>query len=383
MKRNLLIILLLIGIIFQACQDDGDNDHLNKNPVEENKEYDLPVPEITISNPVPCINEDVDFSFKSDIEVESVWNFGDETTSSEIAVKHSYSKESTFNINLKLSDGKGGTVSVDTTVSVMGRRLNDALADLLNNPSQKWICAHRANTYYGKRIADIPENSTGAIEQAIKTGVEMVEIDVRTTSDGALVIMHNETIDGTTNGTGAVAEMPLAKLKSFYMRDPDGDVSTYKVPTLEEALLAGRGKVFFDLDLKDIDPKSVVELVDSLHMLDRVAFYRGSSKSKAKEITDVNSQCIVFPYVKSTTVIDYWSEDSRIKMVQLDYTASTAGDIVTVATANGLASFANYLNAPGEAVLHGDYSALDNIVELGFHIIQTDYAEYVTAHLEQ
>jgi hypothetical protein len=56
MKRNLLIILLLIGIIFQACQDDGDNDHLNKNPVEENKEYDLPVPEITISNPVPLFS---------------------------------------------------------------------------------------------------------------------------------------------------------------------------------------------------------------------------------------------------------------------------------------------------------------------------------------
>ncbi len=382
MKKKLLFISLALGfgILFQSCHDDSNNNEIIDD--EDEKEYTLPAPELVISTPVPCINEDVGFSFKSDLNVEPVWDFGDKTTSSEKTAEHSYSEEGTFTVNLKLSDGQGGTVSVDTTISVMGKRLNDALEDLINDPSKKWICAHRANTYYGKKMGNIPENSVGAIEQAIKTGAEMIEIDVQTTSDGALVVMHNDNIDETTNGTGAIAEMTLERLRSFYLTDQDGDLTSYKVPTLEEALLAGRGKIYYDLDLKDTDPTPVIGLVDSLHMLDRVAFYRGSSKSKAQEITDVNSQCIVFPYVKSTSVIDYWAENPRIRMVQLDYTDLTAGDIVAAAKAKGMVSFANYLNDPGEAILNSDYSALDKIIELQFHIIQTDYAEYVKAHIE-
>jgi len=270
MKKSILLIAvgLGFGVVFQSCQKD-DNNGGTDNTEEE---YSLPAPELTISNPVPCINEEVEFSLTTDAAVTQTWNLGDNATSTEKTVKHSYTQEGTFKINVKLSDGKGGTASVDTTISVMGKRLNDGLADLINNPSKKWICAHRANTYYGKKKANIPENSVKAIEQAIKAGVEMVEIDVRTTSDHVLVISHNETIDDATNGTGAIAEMTLARLKSFYLKDSDGDITTHKIPTLEEALLAGRGKVFFDLDLKDIDPKVVVELADSLHMLDRVAF---------------------------------------------------------------------------------------------------------------
>ena len=376
MKRNIWISAICcigFGILFLSCQKDDNG--------EEPKEYELPVPKIVISNPVPCLNEEVDFSFKSDLEVEPVWSFGDKTTATEKNIKHTYTEEGTFNINLRLSDGKGGTVSVDTIVSVMGKRMNDALTDLMNNPSKKWICAHRANTYYGKKIGGIPENSVEAIKKAAEIGVEMVEIDVRTTSDGALVISHNETIDGVTDGTGAVAEITLAMLKRFYLKNDDGDITSSRIPTLEEALLAGRGKVFYDLDLKDIEPAAVVKVVEDLHMLDRVAFYRGSSKASAKEITDVNSQCIVFPYVKSTSVIDYWAEDPRIKMIQLDYNASTARDIVTAAKAKGIASFGNYLYEKGELILQGDYSVLDSIVNLQFHIIQTDYAEYVNAHL--
>jgi glycerophosphoryl diester phosphodiesterase len=383
MKKSILLMCFCIGfgILFQSCKDSDNGG--GTDIIDDEKEYELPAPEITISNPVPCLNEEVEFSFTTGATVSQAWNLGGKFSSSEKNVRYAFTSEGTFTINLKLSDGKGGTVSVDTTVSVMGKRLNDALADLINNPSKKWICAHRANTYYGKKMADIPENSTGAIEQAIKTGVEMVEIDVRTTSDGALVILHNETIDEATDGTGNVAGMPLDKLKTFRLKDSDGNITSYKIPTLEEALLAGRGKVFYDLDLKDIDPKAVVKVVESLHMLDRVVFYRGSSKALAKEITDQNTQCIVFPYVKSTSVLDYWNEDPRIKMIQLDYNASTAEDIVLAAKAKGMVSLANYLNEPGEAILSGDHSALENIINLQFHIIQTDYAEYVKAYLEK
>ncbi|WP_423129896.1 glycerophosphodiester phosphodiesterase family protein [Gaoshiqia sp. Z1-71] len=379
MRTKLLftVVWIGLGILIQSCGKDDDN-----GGVEEKKEYELPAPEVVISNPVPCLNEEVEFSFKTDEKVSPVWNFGDEASSGEKTVTHRYAKEGTFKVSLELSDGQGGTVKVDTTVSVMGRRLNDALDDLINDPSKKWICAHRANTYYGKRIGNIPENSVEAVQRAITAGAEMVEVDVKTTLDGVPVIMHDDVIDRTTNGVGAIAEMTLSFLKRFKLKAENGDLTTSTVPTLEEILVAGRGKVFYDLHLGAVNVADIISIVESLHMLDRVAFYRGSSKTSAKEITDINPQCIVFPYVKSTSVIDYWAEDPRIKMVQLDYNGDIAGDIVAAARAKGMVSFANYLYEPGEAILKGDHSTLDEIINLQVQIIQTDYSEYVRPYLK-
>ncbi len=381
-KRYLFWILLsaVCGSAFQSCQKGGLTEGGKEE--EEDKTYILPRPEISISNPYPCIDEPVVLSFVTEGDVTASWEFGDGTSSTERNVQHIYTEDGAYSVNLQLSDGKGGTVTVDTSITVMGKRLDDALAELASKPSTIWVCAHRAQTYYGKRIGDIPENSIEAIQRAFEAGAEMVEIDVRTTADGELVLMHDETIDRMTNGSGPVGEISLAMLKRLNLKDSDGNLTSNRVPTLAEALVAGRGKVYFDLDLKDIDPAAVVKVVDSVHMLDRVAFYRGSSKALAKEVTDVNAECIVFPYVKRTAVIDYWSENARIKMVQLDYNNElTAGPIVLAAKEKGLVSFANYLNAPGEGVVNGDHSVLERILQLQFQIIQTDYTEFVNAYL--
>src|SRR5271170_2091058 len=55
-----------------------------------------------------------------------------------------------------------------------------------------------------------PENTMPAFQAAIDAGADFFELDVRTTSDGRLVLMHDRTVDRTTNGTGAVREMTFA-----------------------------------------------------------------------------------------------------------------------------------------------------------------------------
>ncbi|WP_423129895.1 glycerophosphodiester phosphodiesterase family protein [Gaoshiqia sp. Z1-71] len=378
MKRNLLFIFLWLGfgILLQSCRKDDDN-----GGIEEKKEYSLPVPELMMSNPVPCLNEEVEFSFKTDEKVSSVWNFGDEASSGEKTVTHRYAKEGTFKISLELSDGQGGTVKVDTTISVMGRRLNDAIEELSNKPGQVWVCSHRGNTYYGQRIGSIPENSVEAIQRAVIAGAEMVEIDVRSTSDGELIVMHDATIDRTTNGVGNVSDMTLSVLKRFSLKAVNGVVTTSVIPTLEEALLAGRGKIFYELDIKKgVDTPTLVNLVESLHMLDRVVFYYGSSKDKAKEVTDANSQCIVFPFVENTSVIEYWATDPRIKMVQADYGNALAGEIVSAAKAQGMVSFTSYIS---DLILNNDFTVVDIIRELQYQVILTNYVEMLKPYLDQ
>ena len=104
------------------------------------------------------------------------------------------------------------------------------------------VVAHRGNW----SIA--PENSVAAIDSAIQMKVDIVEIDIRKTKDGQLVLMHDDTIDRTTNGTGKVKDKTLAEIKQLRLKDKDGRLTEHTVPTLEEALLAAKGQIMVNLD---------------------------------------------------------------------------------------------------------------------------------------
>jgi glycerophosphoryl diester phosphodiesterase len=104
------------------------------------------------------------------------------------------------------------------------------------------IAAHRGDW------RNAPENSVLAIEMAIAKGVDIVEIDLRQTKDGQLVLMHDATLDRTTSGKGNVSDWSLDSLKTLYLKNGLGRVTQFKIPTLEEALLTAKGKVMINLD---------------------------------------------------------------------------------------------------------------------------------------
>src|SRR5436853_1030967 len=88
------------------------------------------------------------------------------------------------------------------------------------------------------------ENTLRSIEEAIALRCDLIEVDVRRTRDGALVLLHDERVDRTTNGKGAVAEMTLKDLRQL---DADGE---QRIPTLQEALHVANGRVGLILELK-------------------------------------------------------------------------------------------------------------------------------------
>lgn len=96
-----------------------------------------------------------------------------------------------------------------------------------------------------------PENTVAAIEDAIRLGADYVEIDLRTTKDGHLMLSHNETVDGRTNGKGLVSEMTWEEISKLRVNSTDGQM--YKIPTFKEALKACKGKINIYLDFKDAD----------------------------------------------------------------------------------------------------------------------------------
>jgi glycerophosphoryl diester phosphodiesterase len=104
------------------------------------------------------------------------------------------------------------------------------------------VAAHRGDW------RNYPENSIAAIKSAIDMGVDIVEIDIQKTKDGQLVLMHDITIERTTNGNGKVSDYTLDSLKKFFLKNGLGRVTGHRIPTLEEAMLTVKGKAMVNLD---------------------------------------------------------------------------------------------------------------------------------------
>ena len=132
------------------------------------------------------------------------------------------------------------------------------------------VVAHRAG-WKKDGIVLRAENSFAAIDHAVSTGVEMVELDVRRSKDGTLVIMHDETLDRTTSCHGKVVEFTLAELRACRLLvEGDHRPTDEHVFTLEEAMLHARGRILINIDNK-LEPEALVEVADlarSLGMTD-------------------------------------------------------------------------------------------------------------------
>jgi len=111
-----------------------------------------------------------------------------------------------------------------------------------SNNNEVIVVSHRGDW------RNAPENSLQAIQNCIEMGVDMVEIDIRETKDGQLVLMHDKTIDRTTTGKGLVREWTLDSLRTLYLKDGLGVVTKHKIPTLKEALEVSKNKILVNLD---------------------------------------------------------------------------------------------------------------------------------------
>jgi glycerophosphoryl diester phosphodiesterase len=106
------------------------------------------------------------------------------------------------------------------------------------------VIAHRGNS------GTAPENTLASISEALDIGAPIVECDIQLTADGVAVLMHADTIDRTTDGSGAIAEMTLADLEGLDAGSwKDAAYAGEIVPTLEDALALadGRGRLYLDV----------------------------------------------------------------------------------------------------------------------------------------
>lgn len=123
----------------------------------------------------------------------------------------------------------------------------------------KGVIGHRGS------CADRPDNSLSGVLRAIEVGAGVVEVDVRWTADRALVCLHDETLDRTTNGHGPVGKVTLAEAK---MLDAGGKFNERfrreRIPALAEVLALAKGKIRVMLDLKETGDEYAKQIADEV-----------------------------------------------------------------------------------------------------------------------
>jgi glycerophosphoryl diester phosphodiesterase len=163
----------------------------------------------------------------------------------------------------------------DSSPVVNGARPGDGPSSIDAKPHRPLVMAHRGGAGLW------PENTVYAFARAVEMGVDVLEMDLHSTSDGALVIIHDDTVDRTTDGTGPINRLTLDQLKRLdaaYRWSGDGGRSFplrgqgIGVPTLYE-LFKAFPRMRFNIDIKQEQPsliKPFCRLIRESGMTDRV-----------------------------------------------------------------------------------------------------------------
>ncbi|MCB9477944.1 MAG: glycerophosphodiester phosphodiesterase family protein [Deltaproteobacteria bacterium] len=234
------------------------------------------------------------------------------------------------------------------------------------------IYAHR-----GART-EAPENTIPAIDAAFDLGADVVEMDVRDTSDGAFVLMHDDTVDRTTDGTGLVSDLTLAQIKSLEVNDGgyDDGFPGLRVPTLNEALAQVKtrgGRAY--LDMKTDKAAEAMQIAIDMGLADRVFVYSGDW-SKLDAVRALWPSAAILPPTSSVeqtnAILDHFDPDpTHFEVTEDGFTPEN------LAAIDALGAFMT-MDALGIRDIKGragNTQAWLEMMEAGMDMIGTDFCE--------
>ena len=248
----------------------------------------------------------------------------------------------------------------------------DLLGDKLLN------IAHRG----GAR--EFPEHTLVAYEGCLAAGSHVLELDVHRTQDDVLVVMHDDTVDRTTDGAGAIVDMTLAELKELdagYNFSTDGGQSyPYRdqgvtVPTVEEVFTAFPDELYV-IELKPSDPGLIAPLLAALddHGLRERAvlasFHDGVVYQLRADAPDVHTAMTLGEVVEfialTPETIEGYEPPARFLQVPIEYQG------ITVITPERVA-MADQLGLKIHAWTINDEAEMQTLIDWSVHGIMTDY----------
>ncbi len=263
------------------------------------------------------------------------------------------------------------TVCLAQDATARFKKINQAFLNPQSNVVM--VAAHR-----GAHL-EAPENSLAAFSKAIELGIDIFELDVRRTKDGKLVLMHDKTVDRTTNGKGRVDSFTFEEIRNLRLKH-NGQLTDEKVPTLEEALAVAKGKILVDLDIKaDEAIDQIVETVKSTHAQNN-CFFLAYEPEQVRQLQAADPSFRFLMRTENATMVDTLMPKMKVQAVHIDPSHYTEHVVNTIKT-NHARIWINALGDVDKKALETNASAYEEVLKYGANIIQTDQPALLKAYL--
>jgi glycerophosphoryl diester phosphodiesterase len=236
-------------------------------------------------------------------------------------------------------------------------------------PRQVVAIAHRGEHLHH------PENTLPAYQEAIRVGADFIEVDVRTTADGKLVLSHEGAVGRRTNGRGDIAKMTFAEVRALDAGIKSGpEFAGTKIPTFDEALDLARGKIGVYVDVKEASAKDLVTHIEEHGMTDHVVIYAGLSLGK--QIQKLNPKLKVMPEADSVQNAKHLIVRLHPRVIAFDADDFKPEIIHVAKEANALV----YVDRMGKTDAPAGWQAA---IDAGADGIQTDHPAELVQYLRE
>ncbi len=223
-----------------------------------------------------------------------------------------------------------------------------------------------------------PENTLKAYENAIKAGADYVEIDLRTTVDSQLVIMHDATVNRMTNGTGSVKDMRYDSLIKLGVKEKTHpEWGEFQIPAFSQVLELCKDKIYIYLDFKNADPGTAYRLIQKYGMEKQVVVYINAEQQfhDWRRVAPAMPLMVSLPAsVTDTASLQRFLDQVHPDILDGDYGQYTL-DMVTLAQRQGYTVFPD-IQGPAE-----NPALWAQPVAQGIRALQTDHPEDLIAWL--
>ena len=219
-----------------------------------------------------------------------------------------------------------------------------------------------------------PENTMPAFVEAVRVRADYIEVDVRTTADGKLVLMHDSDVRRTTDGSGEVSKMTLEQIRLLDAGvKQDIAFTGTRVPTFDEVLDYARGKIGVYVDCKAISAKDLVDHLNAHNMTDHVVTYSGRM---SKEVQQLDPRIAVMPEARDVGFATKLIEDLHPRVLAFD-ASDFKPAVIDVAKKANARIFVDRLGPADNP------AAWEEAVRLGAAGIQTDHPEELLQFLRE
>jgi glycerophosphoryl diester phosphodiesterase len=223
-----------------------------------------------------------------------------------------------------------------------------------------------------------PENTLAAFANAIKAGGDYVEIDLRTTVDSQLVIMHDATVNRMTSGTGLIKDMRYDSLNKLRVKDKaHPEWGEFNIPLFSQVLELCKDKIYIYLDFKNADPGAAYRLIEKYGMEKQVVVYINAEQQFYgwRRVAPAMPLMVSLPgNVKDTASLQRFLDRVHPEILDGDYDQYTQ-EMVTMAQRQGYTVFPD-IQGPAEGP-----ALWEQPVQKGIRALQTDHPEDLIAWL--